>query len=52
MEASFGNIGIERNAVYTIPYGGISTVVSDTRPVEYEPNEANALTHEKVLKRV
>jgi len=52
MEVSFGNIGIEGNAVYTIPYRGISAVVSDTPPVEYESNEANALTHEKVVKRV
>lgn len=49
---NFGKIGIDGTAVYTITYNNISAVVSDTPLVEYEPSEANALAHEKVVEHV
>lgn len=49
---NFGKIGIDGTTVYTIPYNGISAVVSDTPLKEYEPSEANALAHEKVVECV
>ena len=49
---SFGKIGIDGTMVYTIPYNNISAVVSDTPLREYEPSEANALAHEKVVEYV
>jgi len=48
---TFGR-GFGGNIVYTIPYRDISAVVSETPPVEYEPNETNALVHEEVVERV
>jgi len=48
---TFGR-GFGGNIVYTIPYKDISAVVSETPPVEYEPNETNALVHEEVVERV
>jgi len=49
---NFGKIGIGGTTVYTIPYNNISAVVSDTPLREYEPSEANALAHEKVVEHV
>lgn len=49
---NFGKIGIDRTTVYMIPYNNISAVVSDTPLREYEPSEANALAHEKVVEHV
>lgn len=51
---SFGKIGIggRGDEVYTVPYRGLSAVVSDTPLVEYEPNEENAFAHEHVVGRV
>ncbi len=48
---SFGR-GFNGNTVYTVPYRDISAVVSDTPPIEYEPNEANALMHEEIVERI
>lgn len=49
---NFGRIGIDGTTVYTIPYNNISAVVSDTPLREYEPSEANALAHEKVVEHI
>ena len=49
---NFGKIGIDGTTVYTIPYNNISAVVSDTPLREYEPSEANAMAHEKVVEHV
>jgi len=49
---NFGKIGIDETTVYTIPYNNVSAVVSDTPLREYEPSEANALAHEKVVEHV
>jgi hypothetical protein len=51
---SFGPIGIGARAdeVYTISYGRLSAVVSDTPVVVYDPTRENALTHEHVIETV
>lgn len=51
---SFGNIGLGKpNAnVYTISFKELSAVVSDTPFIPYEPNEENALAHERVVETV
>jgi hypothetical protein len=47
---SFGPIGIggRGDEVYTIHYGGLGAVVSDTPVQPYDPTRANALSHEQV----
>ena len=51
---SFGPIGIggRGDDVYTIHYGDIAAVVSDTPVVVYDPTRENALTHEHVNETV
>ena len=49
---SFGNIGINNNEVYTIPYRDIAAVVSDSPVKDYEMTEDNTRTHETVLRQV
>src|SRR5215216_5609876 len=45
-------IGGRGDAVYTIGYGGLSAVVSDTPVVVYDPTRENALTHERINEAV
>ena len=47
---SFGKIGIgnRHDEVYTIHYGELAAVVSDTPLVVYDPTRENALCHERV----
>ncbi len=47
---TFGKIGIgnRQDEVYTIHYGELAAVVSDTPLVVYDPTRENALTHERV----
>jgi hypothetical protein len=47
---SFGRIGIggRSDDVYTIHYGGLAAVVSDTPVQPYDPTRENALAHEHV----
>ncbi len=47
---SFGRIGIggRGDEVYTIHYGGLAAVVSDTPVQPYDPTRENALAHERV----
>lgn len=51
---TFGPIGIggRGDAVYTIHYGGLAAVVSDTPMVVYDPTRENALAHERVNETV
>jgi hypothetical protein len=51
---SFGNIGIggRGDEVYTIHYGGLAAVVSDTPVMVYDPTRENALTFEHVNETV
>ncbi len=51
---SFGRMGIggRNDEVYTICYGGLGAVVSDTPVVVYDPTRENALTHERVIDTV
>src|SRR5579871_6574349 len=51
---SFGRMGIggRNDEVYTISYGGLAAVVSDTPVVVYDPTRENALTHERVIDTV
>ena len=51
---SFGNIGIggRGDEVYTIHYGGLAAVVSDTPVMVYDPTRHNALTYEHVNETV
>ena len=51
-EKSFGNIGLNNSEVYTIPYRGVSAVVSDSPMKDYELTEDNTRRHEKVLRQV
>src|SRR5487761_266892 len=50
----FGGMGIggRGDEVYTIHYGGLAAVVSDTPLVVYDPTRENALTHEHVNEAV
>jgi len=49
---SFGNIGINRNEVYTIPYRDVAAVVSDSPMKDYEMTEDNTRGHETVLRQI
>lgn len=51
---SFGKIGIGTPSpnVYTIVFKNLGVVVSDTSFIRYEPNEENALAHERVVEKV
>jgi len=49
---SFGNIGMNDNEVYTVPYGEIAAVVSDSPMKDYDFTEDNVRRHEAVLRRV
>src|SRR5579884_3415087 len=51
---SFGPIGIgaRGDEVYTIHYGGLAAVVSDTPVQPYDPTRENALAHEHVQETV
>jgi len=51
-EKSFGNIGMNNDELYTIPYGEISAVVSDSPMKDYEMTEDNIKRHESVLRQV
>ncbi|MCG2825847.1 MAG: GvpL/GvpF family gas vesicle protein [Thermoplasmatales archaeon] len=51
-ERSFGNIGIEKNRVYTINYKDIAAVVSDAPVKEYSVTEDYTRKHEKVARTV
>jgi len=51
-EKSFGNIGMDDEEVYTIPYRDIAAVVSDTPIKEYDLTEENTRRLEMVLRRV
>jgi hypothetical protein len=48
---SFGNMGIGNSQVYTVQYEDVGAVVSDI-PKDYEISVQEALTHEKVLRKV
>ena len=50
----FGKIGIgtPSSNVYTITFKNLGAVVSDTPFIRYEPNEENALAHERVVEKV
>jgi len=51
-EKSFGNIGISNKEVYTIPYGDVAAVVSDSPMKDYELTEDNTRRHGAVLRQV
>jgi len=51
-EKSFGNIGMNKEEVYTIPYKGVAAVVSDSPMKDYELTENNTRRHEEVLRQV
>jgi hypothetical protein len=51
-EKSFGQIGMNDEEVYAIPYRNIAAVVSDSPMVDYEMTEDNIRRHEEVLRRV
>ncbi|MBM4401575.1 MAG: GvpL/GvpF family gas vesicle protein, partial [Crenarchaeota archaeon] len=47
---SFGRIGIEDSGeAYTIPFGDLAVVVSNSPLKEYTPSEDNVLTHNQVI---
>jgi hypothetical protein len=47
-----GGIGSRGDSIYTIHYGGLAAVVSDTPVVVYDPTRENALAHEHVNETV
>jgi hypothetical protein len=49
---NFGNIGMNDEEVYTIPYRDLAAVVSDTSEQEYELTEENVRRHEAVLRKI
>jgi len=49
---NFGNIGMNDNEVYVVPYRDIAAVVSDSPMKDYELTEDNIKRHEAVLRRV
>jgi len=51
-EKSFGQIGMNSEEVYTIPYRDIAAVVSDSPMMDYEMTEDNIRRHETVLRQV
>jgi hypothetical protein len=51
-EKNFGQIGINDEGVYTIPYRHIAAVVSDSPIMDYEMTEDNIRRHEAVLRQV
>jgi len=51
-EKSFGNIGVNDNEVYTIPYRDVAAVVSNSLMKDYEMTEDNTRRHETVLRQV
>jgi len=51
-EKSFGNIGMNKEEVYTIPYKGVAAVVSDSPMMDYELTEDNTRRHEEVLRHI
>jgi len=51
-EKSFGNIGINDDEVYTIPFRDIAAVVSDSPMKDYELTEDNTKRHEAVIRQV
>jgi len=51
-EKSFGQIGMNDEGVYTIPYRDIAAVVSDSPVMDYEMTEDNIRRHEAVLRQV
>ena len=51
-EKSFGQIGINNEVVYTIPYRDTAAVVSDFPMMDYEMTEDNIRRHEAVLRKV
>lgn len=51
-ENNLGEIGMNDDGVYTIPYRDLAAVVSDTPIEEYDLTEENVRRHEAVLRRV
>lgn len=51
-EKSFGNIGMNNNEVYTIPYRDVAAVVSASPMKDYELTEDTMRKHEAVLRQV
>jgi hypothetical protein len=51
-EKRFGNIGMNGNEVYTLPYRGIAAVVSDSPLIDFELTEDNTKRHEDVVREV
>ena len=51
-EKNFGNIGMNNDEVYTIPYRDVAVVVSDSLMKDYEMTEDNTRRHEEVLRKI
>jgi hypothetical protein len=51
-EKSFGQIGMNSDEVYTIPYRDIAAVVSDSPMKDYEITEDNTRGHVEVLRQI
>ena len=51
-ENKFGNIGVNDDEVYTLPYRDIAAVINDTPIKDYELTEENVRRHEAVLRQV
>lgn len=49
---NFGNIGIENAEVYTVSFGDIAAVVTDTSVMVYEPSDDNLQRHNDVVSEV
>lgn len=51
-ERKFGEVGMNDEMVYTIPYRDIAAVVSDTNIMDYKLTEENIRRHETVLRKI
>jgi hypothetical protein len=51
-EKTFGNLGMNNEEVYTIPFRNVAAVVSESPMKDYELTENNMKKHEEVVRRV
>jgi hypothetical protein len=51
-EKTFGNLDMNNEKVYTIPYRNVAAVVSESPMKDYELTEDNMKRHEEVIRRV
>ena len=51
-ERTFGEIGLNKSEVYSIPFRDVSALVSPSPMKEYELTEENAMKHQEVIRHI